>query len=369
MNVGSVSRSQALDATQPLAPASSPDASPIDLSRDVADHGPSVTAHDTSGTAAIARPPAARVFVDPQIHRAAEAFARGGLGGLDTFLQQHPADARWLLSVSRDELTAGLRADLATRPGYGHFLGSVEAYRDAAAIDAHLADVTQSQIREAVRQVAVGRIDAMSHALESTPIDAMVQALRSAPAGSPLTELRTALDLPGNSMDRERVEHWVRTSREELHALRDTVMGQSWMPEEFPGSMAAVQRTMGLERATGHSIAGEALFRGHHGADARAHAHETAIDTTLVAVEATEMAFEAAEGAHLAAEATHLAHAGLVAESIEMSTLATLATETSIAAAGGVGIGLAGLAFGYALHHQIEHDRAERTETAAALGL
>jgi hypothetical protein len=152
-------------------------------------------------------------------------------------------------------------------------------------------------------------------------------------------------------MDRERVEHWVRTSREELHALRDTVMGQSWMPEEFPGSMAAVQRTMGLERATPGSIAGEALFRGHHGADARAHAHETAIDTTLVAAEGTEVALHAA---HV------VAHGGLGAIALDTAL---------VASTGGVAIGLAGLAFGYALHHQIEHDRAERTETAAALGL
>ncbi|MBX7192047.1 MAG: hypothetical protein K1X94_08315 [Sandaracinaceae bacterium] len=378
MNVGTIARSHSLDSTQQLPPPSSPDAAPLDMSRDVVDHGPAsapstsrtthgATAHGTQ--AALATPPAARTFVDPQIHRATEAFVRGGLGGLDTFMRQHPADARWLLSVSRDQLAEGIRADLGTRPGYGGFLGPLQSYRDAESIDAHLAGAVQSQIREAVRQTAVDRIDAMTRALESMPIDRAVEALRNAPAGSPLAELRSALRMPGNEMDRERVESWVRTSLHELHALRDTVMGQSWMPEELPGSMRAVQRAMGLEHAAEGSIAGEALFRGPHAADTRAHGHEVAVDGTMLAAETTEMGLEAAEGAHLAAEATHLAHAGLAVESAEMSALATLATETSIAAAGGIGVGLAGLAFGYAIHHQIEHNRAERTETAAALGL
>lgn len=373
MPVGSIARPSSAAAASPLpetapAPPSSGDA-PIDMSRDVVDAGPATSARGPSAPAAIVRPPPARTFVDPQIHRAAEAFAEGGVPGLDTWVRQHPADVRWLLSVSRDTLEAGLQADLASRPGYGGTLGGVSACFDAHRISGHLADAAQPMIREAVRQVAVGRIDAMTDALESMSIDDAVAALRSAPAGSPLAALREALHLPGNSMDRERVESWVRTSREELEALRGTVMGSTWMPNEFPGSMAQVQRTLGLERAAPTSIAGEALFRAHGALAELAHTVETAIDTAMVGAEIVHAGTELTHGAHLAAHATQLARAGLVAESAEMSAIATLATETGIAASGGVAVGLAGLAFGYALHHQIEHNRAERTETAAALGL
>lgn len=349
MNVGSVSRSSALDTTQPVAPPVSPDAAPIDLGRDVAEHGPSVTTRSAGTQAALATPSVARPFVDPQIQRAADAFARDGMPGLDDFLRSHPADARWMLSISRQHLAEGMRTALSQ--SYGGGMGPMRAFIDAERIDAHLCSDFQGSIREAVRRTAVGRLDAMTHALESMPLDRTLEALRDAPAGSQLAALRDALHLTGGAMDRERVEGWVRTSLHELHALRDTVMGQTWMPEEFPGSMAQVQHQMGLERATPGSIAGEALFRGHHGAADRAHAHETAVDSTIVAAEGTHVALE---GAELVA---HGGIAGLAADA------------TVVAAGGGLAVGLAGLAFGYELHHQIQENRAERTEAAAALGL
>lgn len=370
MTVGSVSRSQSVHTTTAAAPPPPPsDAAPIDMSRDTADTTPSRASRGerTEAPATVATAP--RAFVDPQIHHAAEAFARGGFGGLDSWMRQNPTEARWILSVSRDTLNAGLQADLAARPGYQGFLGSVHAFSDARSITRHLAEATQPMIREAVRQVAVGRIDTMTQALESMPIDQAVTALRNAPAGSPLAALREALHLPGNSMDGERLEGWVRTSLHELHELRDTVMGQSWMPNEFPGSMAQVQRTLGLERATPHSIAGEALFRGSSGIAELAHTIETGIDTIAVAGEALEVGLELTHAAHASAEAAELAHAGLLVESAQMSAVATLATESAIAASGGVAIGLGGLAFGFLLHHQIEENRAERTEAARALGL
>lgn len=370
MTVGTVSRSQSVHTTTAAAPPPPPsDAAPIDMSRDVADTTPSRTSRGerTQAADAIAAPP--RTFVDPQIHHAAEAFARGGFGGLDTWMQQHPVEARWILSVSRDELNAGLQADLASRPGYGGFLGEVTAFSDSRAVSDHLAEMVQPMIREAVRDVVVGRIDGMTHALESMSIDGAVTALRNAPAGSPLAALREALHMPGNSMDRERVESWVRTSLEELHALRDVAMGQTWMPNEFPASMAHVQRAMGLERATQHSIAGEAFFRGSSGVAELAHTIETGIDTIAVAGEALEMGLEVTHAVHASAEAAELAHAGLAVESAQMSAVATLATESAIAASGGVAVGIGGLAFGVMLHHQIQENRAERTEAARALGL
>lgn len=363
MNVGSVTRPTTLDTTQPLPPSTaardtSPiDTSPIDTGRDVAEPSPrggsrasgAGVSHGAGSVAALAAPP--RPFVDPQIHRAAEAFTQGGLAGLDAWMRQSPADARWLLSVPRSELVAGLQTDLRARPGYGGAMGSLQTYLHANSIDTHLAATTQPQLREAVRQTVVGRIDAMSRALETLPLDATVAALRGAPAGSPLAELRTALRMPGNEMDRERVEVWVRTARHELDALRDTVMGQAWMPNEFPGSLAHVQRVSGLQGATPGSIAGQAFYRGHDSAEARAHAHETAIDTTIVAAEGTEVALHAS---HVAA------HGGIAA----------LAADTAlVASSAGVGVGLAGLAFGYMLHHQVEENRAERTEVARSLGL
>ncbi|MBN8612038.1 MAG: hypothetical protein J0L92_15700 [Deltaproteobacteria bacterium] len=353
MTIGSVSRSQSVHTTTAAAPPPPPsDAAPIDMSRDVADTTPSQTSRGerTQAAVAIAAPP--RTFVDPQIHRAAEAFARDGMPGLERFLRDHPDDARFILSISREHLAEGFRADLGARAGYQGAFGSIRAYIDAEAIDARLVAVFQPRIREDVRDLVVNRLDTMIHGLESMSIDQAVTALRNAPAGSPLAELREAMHMPGNSMDRERVEGWVRASLHELHALRDTAMGQSWMPDEFPGSMAQVQRTMGLERATPHSIAGEALFRGHHGAADRAHAHETAVDTTIVA----------AEGTHLALEAAHVAatHGGVAAIAVDA---------TVIAGSGGLAVGLGGLAFGYMLHHQIQENRAERTETARQLGL
>ncbi|MFN7697336.1 MAG: hypothetical protein ACK6CU_18440 [Deltaproteobacteria bacterium] len=350
MNVGSVSRSRAPESTQ-VPPPVAPEAAPIDTSRDIVETGLSSTMRGPDSAAAIATPPASRPFVDPQIRRAAEAFVRGGLGGIDSFLQANRADARWLLSIPRSELTAGLRNELATRPGYGHYLGAVEAYRDAAAIDQHLAEVAQPQIREAVRQTAVGRIDAMVHSLESMSIDRALEAFRQAPAGSPLAELRDAFGIDGSPRDGARLAELTRVSLHELRELRGTLMGQTWMPEEFPGSMAAVQRAMGLERVTPSSIGGQVLFRGSHDADARAHAVETALDTAHVVVEGSEV----------------LLHASHV---VVQGGFAALATDAALLASlGGTGFGIAGLVFGYALHRQIEHNRAERTETAAALGL
>ncbi len=353
MNVGSVSRSQSLDTTTPIAPPMPSDTAPIDLSRDVADtrSAPMTGATHASGPDLVESPPRPPSFVDPQVRHAAEAFTRGGLGGLETWMQQHPGEARWILSVPRGELAAGLQTDLASRPGYQSFLGPVHAYTDAAAIDAHLAGSIQPTIREAVRQTAVGRIDAMTVGLESMSIDGVVRQLRAAPAGSELGALRSALGLRGDAMDAERVEGWQRRALGELHALRDTVMGQTWMPEELPGSMAHVQQAMGLERCTPGSIAGQAFFRGPGSPDAMAHGAESALDLVLLGSEVVE----------LARHAMHLAgHGGAAA----------LATDAGLAAgAGGLGVGLAGLAFGYVLHHQIEENRAERTETARALGL
>jgi hypothetical protein len=348
MNVGSVSRSQALEVTSVPLPTSST-APPLDLGRDVVEtHTP--TASPTAGLAPVRTEPARTApFVDPQLHRAAEAFTRGGLGGLDTWMQQHPADARWLLSVPRDQLTQGLQDALASR--YGGFLGPVHAFTDARAIEAHLVDVVQPQIREAVRQTAVVRIDGMMRALTSSSPEQLASTLRAAPAGSELAALRTALGLRGDAMDGERVEVWQRRALGELTALRDTVMGQTWMPEELPGSMAHVQRAMGLERATPGSIAGQAFFRGGEMPDARAHRLEAAIDGVLVAAEVAELATEAV---HLAA------HGGVAALAAEAGL---------VASAGGVAVGLGGLAFGVILHHQIEHNRTDRTETARALGL
>jgi len=352
MTVGSVSRSSSVQTTTAAAPPPPPsDAAPIDMSRDVSDTTPSRTSRGerTEAAVAIAAPP--RTFVDPQIHRAAEAFARDGMPGLERFLRDNPDDARFILSISREHLAEGIRADLGARASYQGAFGSIRAYTDAEAIDARLVAVFQPRIHEAVRAQVVERLDAMIHGIELMSVDDAVAALRRAPAGSPLAGLREALQMPGNSTDRECVGQWMRTSIQELHAVRAMVMGQTWVPEEFPGSMAHVQRTMGLERATPHSIAGEALFRGHQRAADLAHAHETAVDTTIVAV----------EGTHWALEATHLvAHGGVAALAADV---------TVVAAGGGLAVGLGGLAFGYLLHHQIQENRAERTETARQLGL
>jgi hypothetical protein len=348
MNVGSVSRAQALEVPSVPVPTAST-APPLDLGRDVVVTD-TPTVSPTAGLAPVRTEPARTApFVDPQLHRAAEAFTRGGLGGLDTWLHQHPADARWLLSVPRDQLTQGLEDALASR--YGGFLGPVHAFHDARAIEAHLVDVTQPQIREAVRQTAVGRIDGMTRALTSSSPEQLTTALRAAPPGSELAALGTALGLQGDAGDVRRVALWRDRALGELAALRSTVMGQAWMPEELPGSMAHVQRAMGLERATPGSIAGQAFFRGGEMPDARAHRLEAAMDGVLVAAEVAELATEAV---HLAA------HGGAAA----------LAAEAGLAAsAGGVALGLGGLAFGVVLHHQIEHNRSERTEIARALGL
>jgi len=334
-------------------PASQPSPSsglpPIDMGRDVVDTEPTPAPERSAALAA----PSARptTFVDVQIRHAAEAFQRGGLGGLDSWMRQSPAEARWILSVPRSELRSGLHAELASRPGYRDFLGSVRAFGDAHAVDAHLADLVQPQIREAVRQTAVGRIDAMTRGLESSSPEQLASAPRPAPAGSGPAALAGPRALRGDPMDAERVQGWQRRALHELHELRETVMGQTWMPEELPGSMAHVQQAMGLERCTPGSIAGQAFSRGAHAADARAHAHETAIDGTIVA----------AEGTHVALEALHVAGRGGVAALAADATLA--------GAAGGLAVGLGGLAFGYMLHHQIEENRAERTETARSLGL
>lgn len=354
MTVGSIARPSTVDPTASAVPmhgASAPP--PIDMMRDVAEPAHAATARSrgssaASDTAAVVTP---RVFVDPQIHHAADAYARDGMPGLERWMRDSPVEARWILSVSRSHLAEGLRADLATRPAYQGATGGLHAFLDAERIDAQLAAVVQPQIREAVRQTAVGRLDSMIGSLERLPVDELVRALRAAPEGSPLAELRGTLGVRGNEMDGERVEGWQRRALEQLHALRDTVMGQTWMPEELPGSMAQVQRTMGLEQATPGSIAGEAFFRSETAPDALAHGFETGLDVLEVSHGVIEIA---AEASHVAA------HGGVAA----------LATDAALlASAGGLAAGIGGLAFGYVLHHQIEENRAERTETARALGL
>lgn len=371
MSLTPISRSSTAGATPPVAPTASEPTSarrsesepPIDTSRDVAEVAS--RASTTPQTVAISAAQASR-FVDVQFRHAAEAFARGGVGGLETWMREHRDEARWLLSVPRGELQSGLQAALRELPGYRDALGAVSAYTHAEAIGAHLASAFQPTLREAVRQTVVGRIDTMMRNLESASPSQLVQQLREAPAGSPMARLRETLGVRGDARDVERVTDARQHALEELRTLRDTVMGQTWMPEEFPDAMRQVQQQLGLSGCARDSIAGQAFYRRQDGLERFVHDAQLALEALHIAVEAHEVWT-------LAREALHATRAALPASETVASGAAAgaagLATTEALALGGGLTASLAGLAFGVALHHQVQENRAERTEVAGRLGL
>lgn len=307
------------------------------------------TAPAGTGHASMAAPAALRAL--------AHAMAEDGVDGLSAFLASHPDEARALALSDRGASEPALRALIAEELGSGP-LDQVEAYWTAdQALDA-FEETLEADVRETVRSTATMALDEQLRALEGTTPEAVTSALREAPPDSPLGRMRDAFDLRGDADDVHRVRRGMEHAREGLVELRGVLAGQTWSPEELPGTAARVMDAMGLSDMQDGSMAAAAFHRPELDAATLAHHAETAADLGHLGAEMLAISEEvAAESAvHLAATGHGLA-----------------ASEAAAAFAGSaalpITLAVGGIAFGVAIHHAIEEGRADRTELARALGL
>lgn len=337
MSVGTIQRTPS-PIVAPPAPLEPSAALPIDVSRDYADRSApaSVRAMPSTEVAAAAipsRPPS------DSSRGAAHAFAAGGVGGLDSYLEQNPDALRALITMPQGELARELRTALAAEPGYRGALGAIEAFVGAEQAIMHLSESVQSDLREMVRARAVDRIDHMRSDLQATSPAALTARLRTAPPASAEGELARAAGVRGNEMDVERVETWRDRALHQLGELRDSVMGQAWNPEDLPGSTTAVEGQLGITSWEPGSIAAE-VFTRDSATDSRAHQASFAAETAMFSVESLELV--------AAFHAGHAVEGGMVA---------------------GPAGSIAGMVAGMVMHHVVEERRADRRDAAYALGI
>ncbi len=339
----------------PLSPPTTDDAH-SELSLDRADDSARVTASPvwtpapaSSGPAAMAAPSSLRAL--------AHAIVEDGLEGLGAFLEGHPDEARALALGDRGSSETALRALIAEELGAGP-LDQVRAYWDADAALDSFEEGLASEVRETVRSTAVLALEEQLTALEGTTPEALTLALRSAPEGSPLSRMRDAFDLRGDADDVHRVRRGMEHAREGLTELRGVIAGQTWSPEELPGTARRVMEAMGLADAPDGSMAAEAFHRPAVDAATLAHHAETAADLGHLGVEMLAISQEIA-----AESAVHMAATGHALTSLEAAGAALGSAALPVTLA------VAGIAFGVAVHHAIEERRAERTDLARSLGL
>jgi hypothetical protein len=252
-SISGATRSRAMDSVH--TPSATPEAAPpIDLGRDHVDTaGPPLRSEEVSRVAARTEPGAGR----PAVVAGAHAYATGGLEGFDRWVDAHPSEARQLLCIERERLGFELEAALGAE--YRGHLALVHAMRDSGVVVHHLAERAAPMLREAVRGEASARVEERLHWLETTSPERLATQLRAAPEGSMGARLARELHLDGGAMDAERCEAFQRRSLEGLRGLRDRLQGQTWGPDEVPGSTARVRDRVG-DVAPG-SIAAAAFAR------------------------------------------------------------------------------------------------------------
>lgn len=302
-----------------------------------------------SGTSAVWRSSAASgpaALAPPAILREiAHVIADDGIEGFVNYIESHPEAARELARSDRGMTEPALRALIGEEIG-GPTSGITAFWQADAALD-RFEDALGAEVRETVRSVATMAIDEQITAIENTTPEEALEAIRSAPPGSPLAAMGVRIGLRGDDMDLTRLRHARSDAHESLVELRDTIAGQTWSPEELPGTSRRVMEEMGLADAPNGSMAAEAFHRPLLDAATVAHDSETVADIVY-------LGFELGHAAHVVGHA-----AG--------------ATEVAVAAGTGIALPVAlcvgGIALGAAIHHQIEENREERTEVARHFGL
>ncbi len=305
-----------------------------------------------SGPAALA-PPA-------MLREMAHAIATDGIAGFDNYIESHPAEARALAESDRESTETTLRELIGEEIGGPR--GAIEGYWQADAALDRFEEALGAEVRETVRSVATMAIDEQITAIErSTPEEAL-EAIRSAPPGSPLAAMGERIGLRGDDMDLTRLRHARSDAHESLVELRDTIAGQTWSPEELPGTARRVMAEMGLADAPDGSMAAAAFHRPALDAATAAHRAEVYADATFTGI-------EVGHGLHVAGHALHaVAEAGAAGAGMGVAaTEAAWAIGTTVALPAALCVG--GIAFGVAIHHQIEENRMERTEVARHFGL
>lgn len=263
----------------------------------------------------------------------ADAFVRDGWSGVDAYLDGHPEEVREM--VATDRASVAMRIESALCGAYGGGLvAQGRAWWNADAVTDRLETRFTALAHEEVRARASSDIRVDLAALEHTTPAAMLAELRSAAPGSPAAALAEEVGVRGDALDLDRVEAHMNAAREELEMLRDAVEGETWSPDELPGTSTRVMVSMGLGDVAPGSIAFAAFHR------------DTMPETTRGVVE------NVYEIGNTSFEVFELAHEGL-----------------AISAGAAMGVAVGSIAFGIALHHAIEENRMERREAARGLGL
>jgi hypothetical protein len=329
------------DAVSGTAPAGSSEVA-RELASDRAEVAPSGTSSvwrssAASGPAALA-PPA-------MLREIGHVIAEDGIEGFESYIESHPEEARELARSDRGLTESALCALIGEE--IGGPTGAITGFWQADAALDRFEESLAGEVRETVRSVATMSIDEQITAIENTTPEDALAAIRAAPPGSDLAAMGERIGLRGDDMDLTRLRHARSDAHESLVELRDTIAGQTWAPEELPGTSRRVMEEMGLADAPDGSMAAAAFHRPLLDAATVAHDTETVSDIVY-------LGFELGHAAHVVGHA-----AG--------------ASEVAIAAGTGIVLPVAlcvgGIALGAAIHHQIEENRMERTEVARHFGL
>jgi len=341
-----------------------------ELSTDRAEVAPSGTSSvwrssAASGPAALAPPAVLREI--------AHVIAEDGIEGFDNYIESHPEEARELARSDRGPTESALCALIGAE--IGGPTGAITGFWQADAALDRFEEALAGEVRETVRSVATLSLDEQITAIENSTPEEALAAIRSAPPGSALAAMGERIGVSGDAMDLNRVRVARSDAHESLVELRDTIAGQTWSPEELPGTSRRVMEEMGLADASDGSMAAAAFRRPELDAATAAHHAEVVADLSYTGI-------ELAHGVHVAAHASHAATVAAAAATEAAGTAgATAATATAGAAgaevAWAVGTTVAlpaalcvgGIALGVAIHHQIEENRMERTEVARHFGL
>lgn len=281
----------------------------------------------------------------------AHSLAEGDLEGFDAYLEEHPEAARELAMFDRETAQAGLAALTAEELG-GGALGTAEGYLDAYRAMDQFTAALEGEVRETIRSAATMALDADLAALESSTPEEMVDALRNATPGTRTAAMAEALGVRGDAGDLDRVRENAAHAREGLTELRSVLAGQTWSPEELPNTALRVMEEMGLADAPEGSMAAAAFHRPAVDAATAAHYGEIGADVGHLVAES------AIVGAEVGGE---IAMHGVSVDGALLLFMEGMALP--------VGVAVAGIAFGVAIHHAIEENRHERTELARSFGL